>query len=81
MYNIQNKVDIDKKLHIDCNHNFPRKFINLSYMHCAWKNYQISLQYQFNDKDNNNIIILETIENRSLWFWHVHFGLPTEIIV
>jgi hypothetical protein len=39
----------------------------------------MSLQYQFNDKDNNNNIILEAIANQSLWFWHAHFGLPREI--
>jgi hypothetical protein len=81
MYNIQNKVDIDKKLHVDYNHGFPRNFANLNYMHYAWKLYLISWQYQFNDKNNNNIIILETIINRILWFWHVHFGLPKEIII
>jgi len=46
-------------------------------MHYVWKNCPISWQYQFNDKNKNNII-LETIINLTLRLWHAFFGLFKE---
>jgi hypothetical protein len=51
-------------------------FANLDCMHYRWKICPITWQGQFQDKNDNRLIILEVVTNQSLWIWHVFFNLP-----
>lgn len=53
-----NKVNIDIQLQISVDYGFLGMFANLNCMHYAWKSGPMSQQYQFNNKDNNDNIIL-----------------------
>jgi hypothetical protein len=62
------KADLNKQLQINVDRGYQGMFTILHYMHNVWKNYPMSWQIQFNDKNKNNKIILEIIANQSLWF-------------
>jgi hypothetical protein len=57
------------KLKINEARGFPSMFASLDYMHYRWKICPITWQGQFQDKDDNRLIILEVVADQSLWIW------------
>jgi hypothetical protein len=60
-----NNANLNKQLQINVDRGYQGMFASLHYMHNVWKNYPMSWQIQFNDKNKNNII-LESIFHSSI---------------
>jgi len=69
--------NLEWQLEMNTTTRFVRMFVSFNYMHYKWKNCSIAWQFQFINKDRNDFIILKVIIDKCLWFWHVHFGLPS----
>jgi hypothetical protein len=69
------KNDFEKKVGINSKCGFLGLFVFLDYMHYRWKICLIMWSSQFSNKGKNCNIILETIVDKRLWVWHVHFQL------
>jgi hypothetical protein len=57
----------DLEISINTARGFPGMFASIDCMHWTWKNCLVAWQGQFQDKDGLWSIILEAVEDKSLW--------------
>ena len=61
-------------LHEDV-HRIPGMLGLLDCMHVCWKNCPIAYQGAYQGKEKFSTLVLDSIADHNLWFWHAAFGL------